>query len=115
MISKETKVLIAEHAIENNIPAKDLQDIINFYFREIVWSCSNLMHPRVGIEGLGHMEFEEWKVPPLRKGKPPYELIYKQLEADKKKREETKLRKATRTFTKQTMRDKKSKAKKFNQ
>ncbi len=54
MIPKKSNSLYKELAEELNQNQNLVQDIIEFYYGELRKNLSNLSHPRINVEGLGH-------------------------------------------------------------
>lgn len=93
MIPRETRDLIKEFARQRDMDEKDMLDMMNFYYRDIVRSCSQWEHLRITIHGLGVMYFKEWMIPPLRWNKDPYKKISAQKKKDWYKNHDGLLRK----------------------
>lgn len=85
MTSKETKKLIEEFADANGIDRKDMENMINYYYRDIVRIANNWEHPRISIYGLGTLEFKEYKFSEWRLGRKQYKKLYAQIKKDRQK------------------------------
>lgn len=53
MIPKKSSILYKELAEELNCPLELVEDIIQYYYKEIRNNLTNLTHPRINVEGLG--------------------------------------------------------------
>ena len=54
MIPKKSSILYKPVAEELNISETLVEDLISFYYKEVRQNLSNLVFPRINIEGLGH-------------------------------------------------------------
>ena len=54
MIPKKSSILYKPVAEELNISETFVEDLISFYYKEVRQNLSNLVFPRINIEGLGH-------------------------------------------------------------
>lgn len=72
------------------IPMEDLSDIMREYFNNVYNACAFFKHPRIPIDGLGTLNFEEWKVHKVYKeidAVNKFKNIYKQYELDEQKKQ----------------------------
>jgi 4-alpha-glucanotransferase len=53
MIPKKSSALYKELAEELNCPLELVEDLIQYYYKEIRNNLTNLTHPRLNVEGLG--------------------------------------------------------------
>jgi hypothetical protein len=53
MIPKKSKVIFKEVAEELDISTELVEDIVEFYYKEIKRNMSDLVHPRINVECLG--------------------------------------------------------------
>jgi hypothetical protein len=54
MIPKKASKFYKQTAEDLNIEESLVEDFIEFYYKNIRHNLSNLVHPRINIEGLGH-------------------------------------------------------------
>jgi hypothetical protein len=54
MIPKKARKFYKQTAEDLDIQESLVEDFIEFYYKNIRHSLSNLVHPRINIEGLGH-------------------------------------------------------------
>lgn len=54
MIPKKARKYYKQTAEDLNIPESLVEDFIEFYYKNIRHNLSNLVYPRINIEGLGH-------------------------------------------------------------
>ena len=54
MIPKKSNILYKPVAEELNISETLVEDLISFYYKEVRFHLSNLSHPRINVDGLGH-------------------------------------------------------------
>ena len=67
MIPKKPEVIIKELAEQNDLPVSQVDDIINFYFKEVRKKLSSLEDIRINIPGLGHFLIKKKSVDMLIK------------------------------------------------
>jgi hypothetical protein len=53
MIPKKSSLLYKELAEELNCPLELVEDLIQYYYKEIRNNLTNLTHPRINVDGLG--------------------------------------------------------------
>lgn len=54
MIPKKANKFYKETAEDLNIEESLVEDIVEFFYKEVRTTLSNLSHPRINVEGLGH-------------------------------------------------------------
>lgn len=54
MIPKKSKLLYKEVSEEANVSESLVDSLIDFYYKELKNTLTNLTHPRINVEGLGH-------------------------------------------------------------
>jgi fructose-specific phosphotransferase system component IIB len=74
MIPKKSSSLYKDVAESLNYSESLVEDIIEFYYTELRKTLSNLTHPRINVEGLGHFVAKTGLV---RKSIPKYTNILK--------------------------------------
>lgn len=60
MKPKKSKELIQETAKDINLPVKVIEDIVNFYWREVWENLTVLKGPKVHIDNLGDFNIKHW-------------------------------------------------------
>jgi 4-alpha-glucanotransferase len=53
MIPKKSSIICKEVAEELELPTEFIEDLVQFYYKEIRKNLTNLSHPRLNVEGLG--------------------------------------------------------------
>ena len=59
---KKAKEFIPELSAELSLPKELVEDVINYYWREVRKSLSNLSHSRIHLTNLGDFIVKHWKV-----------------------------------------------------
>lgn len=53
MIPKKSNQLYSEVADDLNLPSDLIEDLVQFYYKEVRSNLTGLRHPRINVEGLG--------------------------------------------------------------
>lgn len=97
-VATSAKELIKIHSSKIGIPEEELSQMVNYYYREIVWTKANFYHPRIYIDGIGTFFFRYSKVVPVFRldGDLPHLSPYTELYKVMRKDEEMKVEKYAR-------------------